>query len=327
MRQSLRLSALFSALALVVAAAGCGGSGDSSSGGKGLEKDTVTVAALPLADNVAVYIAQREKLFEAEGLKVQIKPVQQSTQAIPALIKGDVDVIAGANYVSFLQANEKETLKLSILAEGASLTSHMMDVLVMPNSRIRTPKDLEGRRVAVNILNNVQSLTLNSILTANNVNATRVQYVQVPFPQMAAALEKGDVDAVHLVEPFTSDVEKKLGARVAVDGGAEPVTNLPIAGYVGTQDFTKKNPKTAAAFQRAIFAAQKIATTDRTRVESVLPTYTRIDTKIASVITLPGYPSSLVTNRIQRLVDLMMESKLLTKKPALGAILFRPTTS
>ncbi|TDD32057.1 transporter substrate-binding domain-containing protein [Actinomadura sp. KC06] len=324
MRKSLRLPALLSAVALAVAVAGCSDSGESSSGGKGgLEMDTMTVAALPLADNVAVYLAQKEGLFEDQGLKVQIKQVQQSTQAIPALVKGDINAIAGANYVSFLQANDKGTVKLSVLAESASLTSHFMDVLVLPDSNVRTPKDLEGKKVAVNILNNVQSLTLNAILTANNVDAAKVDYIQVPFGQMAAALERGQVDAIHAVEPFTTDTQKKLGARVAVDGGAEPVTNLPISGFVTTQDFTKKNPKTAAAFQRAIFAAQQLASTDRAPVEKILPSYTKIDARVAQVITLPGYPSTLTTNRMQRVVDLMTAAGLLKQKPDLKTVLFQ----
>ncbi|WP_067457821.1 ABC transporter substrate-binding protein [Actinomadura macra] len=326
MRQSGRRSVLLGALLLVASlATGCGDS-ESSDGGKGLEKKTLTVASLPLVDAAALHVAQKQKLFEAEGLKVQIKPVQQSIQALPALAKGDVDVIAGANYVSFLQANEKGTLKLSIVAEGASLTSNMMNVLVKSNSSIKTAKDLEGKKVAVNILNNIQSLTLNAILKANNVDPSKVTYVAIPFPQMAAALEKGQVDAVHIVEPFLSDTQKKQGARVAVDGGSEPVTGLPIAGFVSTQEFTSKYPKTAAAFQRAIFKAQGLASGDRKRVEEVLPTYTKIDKQVASVITLPGYPTSLNTTRMQRVIDLMTTAGLLKQKPDLKTVLFQPTS-
>ncbi|MGH3244211.1 MAG: ABC transporter substrate-binding protein [Spirillospora sp.] len=325
LRQSRRLPALLSALTLAVAAvAGCSDDGGgSSSGGGDLETNTMTVAALPLVDTAAVYIAQKEGLFKKEGLDVKIRPVQQSTQAIPALTKGDVQAIAGANYVSFLQANDKGTVKLSVLAEGASLTSHMMDLLVPPDSPVKNPKDLEGKKVAVNILNNVQTLTLNAILRANNVDASKVDYVQVPFPQMAAALERRQVDAVHLVEPFTSDTQTELGARVAVDGGAQPVTNLPVSGFVTTQDFTRKNPKTAAAFQRAIFAAQQKAGADRSSVERVLPGYAKIDAKVAAVITLPGYPSTLTTNRMQRVVDLMFAAKMIKKKPDMKTILFQ----
>ncbi|WP_141583963.1 ABC transporter substrate-binding protein [Actinomadura sp. WMMA1423] len=326
MRQSLRVSALVSALTLVASLmTGCGGD-DSSGGGKGLEKSSIKVASLPLVDGAALHIAQKAKLFKEEGLDVKIVPVQQSIKALPALKAGEVDVIAGANYVSFMQANEKGLIKLSILAEGAQLTSNMMNVLVMPDSKIKTAKDLEGKKVAVNILNNIQSLTLDAILKANNVDPKKVQYVQVPFPAMAPALQKGDVDAIHTVEPFLSDSEKKFGARVVVDGGSEPVTSLPISGYVTTQEFSQKYPKTAAAFQRAIIKAQKMASQDRKKVEEVLPSYAKIDPQVASVITLPAYPTSLSTTRMQRIAELMQTSGLLTQKPDLKTILFHPTS-
>ncbi len=315
----------FSALA----AAGCSSSSKSSSkssGGGGLEKSTIKVASLPLVDGAALYIAQKQGFFKAEGLTVQVQPVQQSIQALPALIKGDVDVIAGANYVTFFQAQDKGTLQLKVLAEGATLTSNMMDVLVMPKSPIKAPKDLEGKKVAVNILNNIQSLTLNQILKADNVDFTKVKYVAIPFPQMAAALQKGQVDAIHAVEPFLTNGEKTLGMRVVVDGGAAPVTGMPISGYVGTQTFAAKNPKTAAAFQRAIFKAQQLATTDRKQVEQVLPSYTKIDSSVASIITLPGYPASSNVTRMQRLTELMSSTGLLTKSVDLQTTMLNATS-
>jgi NitT/TauT family transport system substrate-binding protein len=325
MRQSgraRRLSVVVGALTLVTSlVAGCG---DSESSGSGdLEKDTVTVAALPLVDSAAIYIAQKQKYFEAEGLKVEIKPIAQSILALPALTKGEVDFISGANYVSFLQAQDRGTLKLSIVAEAATLTPNMVNVVVNADSPIKTMKDLEGKKVSVNILNNIQSLTLNAIFKANNVDPAKVQYVSVPFPQMGAALQKDQIDAASIVEPFLSDVQKKNGARVVVNGGAEPVTNTPLSGYVSTQDFTSKNPKTAAAFQRAIIKAQQAAASDRKRVEEVLPAYARIDPQVASVITLPGFPTSLNATRIQRVVDLMTAAGQLKTKPDIKSLLFQ----
>jgi NitT/TauT family transport system substrate-binding protein len=323
MRQSGRRLAILGGLLLVGSlTVGCSGS-DDAAGDNGLEKKTLTVAALPLVDGAALHIGIKQKMFEAEGLKVQVKPVQQSIQALPALAKGEVDVIAGANYVTFLQANEQGTLKLSILSEAASLTPNMMNVLVMPKSSIKSAKDLEGKKVAVNIPNNIQSLTLNAILKANNVDAAKVQYVQVPFPQMATALQKGQVDAVHIVEPFLSDTQKKLGARVVVNGGGEPVTQTPISGYVSTQEFVAKNPKTAAAFQRAMLKAQAAAAGDRKKIEEVLPGYARIEPEVASVITLPDFPTSNNTTRLQRIVDLMASAGLLKAKPDLNTIVFQ----
>lgn len=330
MRQSRSRSALVIATALLASfVTGCSSSSKPAAGGsagKGLEKTTIKVASLPLVDDAALHIAVKEGYFKAEGLTVQVEPVQQSIQALPALAKGDVDVIAGANYVTFLMANEKGALKLRVLAEGATLKSNMMDVLALPKSNIKTAKDLEGKKVAVNILNNIQSLTLNQILKANNVDPTKIKYVAVPFPQMAAALQSGQVDAIHAVEPFISDAQKKTGAKVVVDGGSDPVADMPISGYVSTSDFTTKYPKTAAAFQRAIIKAQQLAATDRKVVEQVLPGYTKIDAQTAAIITLPGFPTSLNTTRMQRLADLMTNSGMLQSKVDLSSILFTPSS-
>ena len=82
-----KLVACALAASLLAALSGCGSS-STSENKSGPEKETVTVAGLPLADAAGVHIAQERKLFEKEGLKVRIQPVQQSIQALPALAKG-----------------------------------------------------------------------------------------------------------------------------------------------------------------------------------------------------------------------------------------------
>lgn len=323
MRQRRSLLSLLACLLSTALVTACGGS-KSSNSGDGLEKKTITVASLPLVDAASLHIAVKQKFFEAEGLHVQIKPVAQSILALPALKNGQVDVIAGANYVSFLQASEQGALKLRIVADGASEASRFMQLLVMPNSSIKQPKDLEGKTVAVNILNNIQSLTFNEVLKANNVDPSKVKYRAVPFPQMGAALQKGQVDAVHTGEPFGTDFQRKLGARMVLDGGGAPVTELPVSGYVTTQDFVQKYPKTAAAFQRAIQKAQQLASSDRKKVEEVLPSYARVDAQTAAVLTLPNYPTSLNPTRLQRLPDLMLKDGLLKNRIDMKSIIFTP---
>ncbi|MEW2571256.1 ABC transporter substrate-binding protein [Streptomyces sp. NPDC047070] len=312
------------AAALVMTVAACGGDSDDTDAGKdgngkGLERSSVTVAALPLADDAPLYLARDRGLFEKEGLDVRIQPVQQSIQALPALSKGQVDVIASANYVTFLQAHEKGTLDLRILAEGARVAPHMMDVLVPEDSDIRSVADLKGKKVAVNILNNIQSLTLNAIL--GQQGAGRPEYRQIAFPQMGVALEKGQVDAVHAVEPFNSAIQKQLDARVLVDGGSAPVENIPISGYVTTGDYASKNPKTAAAFQRAIAAAARIATEDQDAVREELPEYTKVTADQAETIRLPAYPVTSDASELRRLTELMKEQGLLKKPIDPGTLL------
>lgn len=302
-----RAAAATAVLALLLAGCGDSGSGGADDG----EGDQVTVAALPLTDSAALYIAQERGLFKKEGLDVRIKPVQQSIQALPALSNGQVDVIASANYVTFLQAYEKGTLDLRILAEGVRVAPHMMDVLVPKDSAIKSAADLKGKKVAVNILNNIQTLTLNAILEKQR--AGRPAYRQIAFPQMGPALEKGQVDAVHVVEPFDRALQDDLKARVLVDGGAAPVESLPISGYVTTAQYAKQHPDTAAAFRRAIEAASKIAAQHPSAVREQLPKYAKVSAAQAKSMSLPAYPATTDPDELRRLTQLMRKQGLLKK--------------
>ncbi|MEV5880640.1 ABC transporter substrate-binding protein [Streptomyces sp. NPDC052101] len=301
-----RPAALVAAAALVLVGCGSGGTSHSGDG-----RQQLTVAALPLTDSAALYLARDRGLFAKEGLDVRIQPVQQSIQALPALLKGQVNVIASANYVTYLQAYEKGTLDLRILAEGVRIAPHMMDVLVPKDSALRKPADLAGRKVAVAVLNNIQSLTLNAILDAQG--AGRPVYRQILFPQMGPALEKGQVDAAHAVEPFDTAVQAELGARVLLDGGSGPALGLPASGYITTADFVKKNPKAAAGFRRAIETASKLAAGDPGTVRTELPTYTKVSADQAKSIHLPTYPVTADPAALRRLIALMRTQRLLKK--------------
>ncbi|MFC9927726.1 ABC transporter substrate-binding protein [Streptomyces sp. NPDC127190] len=300
-----RLAVLAAAAALLLA--GCDSGGTPAHDGR----QRLTVAALPLTDSAALYLARDRGLFAKEGLDVRIQPVQQSIQALPALLKGQVDVIASANYVTYFQAYDKGTLDLRILAEGVRIAPHMMDVLVSRDSALRKPSDLAGKKVAVAVLNNIQSLTLNAVLDAEG--AGRPVYRQVLFPQMGPALERGQVDAVHAVEPFDTAIQGTSGARVLLDGGSGPARGLPASGYVTTATFVTKHPKTAAAFRRAIEAASKLAADDPGAVRAELPKYTKVTAEQAGSLHLPAYPATADTGRLRRLIRLMRDQGMLTK--------------
>ncbi|MEV6631935.1 ABC transporter substrate-binding protein [Actinoplanes sp. NPDC051470] len=303
-----RVVAAVSAL-LLVSITACGN--DEPEAGNGLEKKTITVAALPLLDVVALHIAQERKLFEAEGLEVTVEPVAQSLAALPALKNGQVDVIAGGNYVTFLQAHQQGTMKLRVLAPAAAVAPRFLQLVVLPGSPIRSVSDLAGKNVAVNILNNIQSLTFNEVLRAGNVDPATVKYRAVPFPQMDKALANGDVDAALTAEPFGTAITATLPARMALDAGTGAVDGLPISGYLSTDEWTAKNPKTAAAFQRAILKGQALASGDRALVERVLPGYAKVDATTAKNAQLPAYPTAGDPTGLQKLADLMTSQKLL----------------
>jgi NitT/TauT family transport system substrate-binding protein len=197
-----------------------------SSGGT-LEKTTLNVGALPVADDAALYLAIKNGNFKQVGLTVNAVPVAQSTQAIPDMLHGTVDIIAGANYVSYFLAQSKGALSFKVLVEATACKTNTFGVYTLPSSKITTPAQLAGKSIAVNINPNVQTLTIGAILKADSLSPTSVHYVVIPFPEMVAALKAHRVDAISTIEPFITAAKQSLGAVSALS----PASRCPATSH------------------------------------------------------------------------------------------------
>jgi NitT/TauT family transport system substrate-binding protein len=306
-----------SALA-VAAIAGCGSSGGAtgssgSSGSGGLEKTHLTVGALAVADDAPLYIAIKNGYFKQAGLTVTAVPVAQSTQAIPDMLRGSVDVIAAANYVSFFQAEAKGVLSFKVLADATHCQASTFSVMALPGSGIKGPAGLAGRTVAVNLTSNVQTLTLNAVLKKDGVSPSSVHYVQVPFPDMVAALKAHRVDAISAIEPYITGSEQQDGAVPVLSQCAGPTAGFPLSGYFAMSSWAQQNPHTAKAFAKALDQAQALADSDPSAVRQILPTYTKVTPKAAAALNLNTYPAALSPAAMQQVVTLMQSGGLLSK--------------
>ncbi len=274
---------------------------------------SVTLGALPVVDDVSAYIAQDEGIFKQYGLDVKIDPVLTSKLAIPMMKKGQIDVLGGGNYVSFIEASAKTPSDppYRILAEAATCSSGSFVILTLPSSRIQTPAQLAHKTIAVNLTQNIQTLMINSVLNADGVKAATVRYQAIPFPKMLAALEAHKVDAISAVEPFATTAEQDAGAIPVVDQCSGPDSNLPLSGYIAASAWVQQNPDAVQRFQQAIDKAQGIADTDRPEVEKALLTYVTGLTPVqAATITLEQFPTTLDSVQLDRVSDLMQEAGL-----------------
>jgi len=275
---------------------------------------SVTLGALPVVDDVSAYIAADQGIFQKYGLNVAIKSVLTSVVAIPEMQKGTIDILGGGNYVSFIEASAKDPTDppYRILSEAATCSSGSFDVLTLPSSGIQTPADLEHKTIAVNLTNNIQTLMINSVLESDDVKASTVRYVAIPFPKMVAALESHKVDAISAVEPFATTAEQEAGAIPIVDQCSGPDSNLPLSGYLSTSAWAQQNPQAVQRFQEAMAQAQEIADTDRSVVEKTLLKYVPGLTSVqAATITLEQFPTSLDDVQLNRVSDLMQEAGLI----------------
>lgn len=284
----------------------------------------ITVGALPVVDNVGLYIAADEGLFAKVGLHVTIKQVVQSTLAIPMMAKGQIDIIGGANNVSFIQAAAQTPADppFRLVMEAATCGTGTFEVLSMPTSNITKPASLVGRTVAVNLLNNIQTLTINAMLKSDGVNPSLVKYKVVPFPQMVLALKTHQVDAISAVEPFATQAELELGAQPILDQCQGPTENFPISSYYAPAAWVQQHPAVVSAFRQAMAQAQAIADNDRGVVEKTILTYIpHLIPMEADILALETFPTSVDAAQLQRVANLMYTGHLLSKQFKVTALI------
>ncbi|MCE6994601.1 ABC transporter substrate-binding protein [Saccharothrix sp. S26] len=317
-----RIFGVVSAVAMLAVVSGCGLLGgseekptDAAAAPGKVEKAKITLGLLPILDVASVHVAIKKDYFKAEGLEVEVKYLQGGALAIPGLINGEIDIAFG-NWVSFFTAESKEAAKsadgLKLVSDGYQAKPEMFLILGKADSPIKSPKDLEGKTIAINTFKNIAELTAKATLEANDVDPAKVTFKEYPFPDMEAAVQSGAVDAAFMVEPFISRAQRNSGQITVLDAASGPTADIPIAGYAASGKFVKENPNTVAAFQRAMAKGQRDAA-DRPTVEPLLVEYAKVDKETASLVHFGEFPTTLDATRLQRVAQLMRTYGLLEK--------------
>ncbi|GAA3852711.1 ABC transporter substrate-binding protein [Saccharothrix violaceirubra] len=312
-----------SALTMLVAVSGCGllGGSDETPAASGaptpgkLEKTKIKLGLIPVVDVASVHVAIKKGYFQEEGLEIEPVKVQGGAFAIPSLLKGELDITFG-NWVSFFAAESKGAARdvdgLKLINDGYQAKPDMFLIVAKADSPIKAPKDLVGKTIAINTFKNIAELTAKATLEANDVDPSKVNFKELPFGDMEAAVQNGSVDAAFMVEPFISKAQRSIGAVTVLDAASGPTDSIPVAGYGTTGKFAKENPNTIAAFQRAMAKGQRDAA-DRLTVEPLLVEYVKVDKETASLVHFGEFPVTLDPTRLQRVANLMRTYGLLDK--------------
>jgi NitT/TauT family transport system substrate-binding protein len=219
-----------------------------------------------------------------------------------------------------------KNLPVQIISQGVLAGTGPDDawdgVVVPKGSKIKEPKDFEGASVAVNTLNNIGPLVMNESMEKAGADYTKIKYVEVPFPEMNAALEAGRVDAAWEVEPAFSG-GKAAGGTPIMHPYEETAPNLTVATYFASKEYIAKNTDIVEAFKRAIEKSLDYAQQNPDEVREVIGTYTEIPPEVIDKITLPQWKADLNEPTIQLNIDLSKKFGFIEEEPTLDDMIWR----
>jgi NitT/TauT family transport system substrate-binding protein len=319
-----RVIIALAALAVLAPAAGCGDDGRPPAGQGPSKEQPVRLrvgetAGIPTA---FLQFGVDKGFFSEKGLEVEVLPVQGAAPIITAVVSGDYQM-GGSDTVTFAQGVARG-LPLTMITPGTSVSDEprddFSDVLVAKDSKIREPEDLDGTRMAVNILGNITEVSVKGALERAGVNPDSVRYAEVPFPDMAAAVSRGDVDSAMVIEPFRT-IGRSAGLRSVLRpfSGFEP--GLQIGSVITTRAYAERNPEVVRAFQEAHARTARFIAENPGEFRDALPEIAEMEPSLADAVELPEWKERVDPDAVDRVAEAMVHFGLVDEKPDVaGAI-------
>lgn len=305
---------------VLAAATGCGSdSTEVPSGEGGLQ--AVTVGIIPIVDVAPLYLGDEQGFFEDHGIDLSLESGQGGAAIVPGVVSGQFQF--GFSNVTSLMVARDQGLPLKVVAPGNSSTGEDPDfsaVVVKGDSPIQSAKDLAGKTVAVNTLKNVGDTTIRESIRKDGGNPDDVEFVELAFPDMPAAVANGQVDAAWVVEPFVA-ICKSEGDRVVAWNLVDTAEDLMIAGYFTSEELAESDPDLVENFTAAVEESLEYADSHPDEVRDIVQTYTEIDDELIAQVTLPKWSSTINEESTQKLADLAEQDGLLEKPADLSALL------
>lgn len=308
--------AFLSGLLLVVAAcvvAACGGDGGGSEDGGPARLSVQDTAGVPSA---FLEYGVQEGFFKERDLDVKVTPSQGGATVVPAVVSGDSD-IAGSNLVSVLLAQGKD-IPVKIVAPGTFVrgkrSQDFSAILAAGDGDIRSPKDLEGKTLAVNTLKNVAELAAKASLAKQGVDVSEIELAEVDFPDMNGALAEGRVDAAFQIEPFVS-LALKEGHRVIDRPYVGTKPGLQIGCYFTSEQYLSQNEDVVERFREGVADTAAAIAEDPSAFREFLPEASEIPPPAAEKAILPAWKAENDQASLDLTAELMERYGVVDEKP------------
>src|SRR5882757_860727 len=266
----------------------------------------IRIVDIPIANFTPLVIAKEKGYFDEENLNVSWTPVQQGAIAIQAVFGGSAEIGASAIFETIVaRGNELDLMFITGQNRIRAEPPDNSGLLVRTDGSINTPQDLAGKRISAGLINSVNYVHMLEWLDKKGVDRSKIEFLEVPFPQMSDALAQKRVDAVWNVEPFVTFMTKSGAAKVMAYPYQETVPGMDIANYFAKESWIKANPDVVRRFKRAADrATEYIISTSKEDRDQWVSKFTGMKPEIVKDVALPRYLSDFNVPSLKANLDI-----------------------
>ncbi len=215
----------------------------------------VKVATVGGLTDAGIFIAQAKGYFKAQGIALDYKVFGSSSDFMPALGAGQLDV-GGIVIAAGLFNSIASGVNLRIVGDKQSLMKGFAGSVIvvrkdlMDSGRYKKPADLKGLKFAVSAKPTGTWYICVEWARARGAREEDINWLELGYPQMVPSFQSKAIDAALLIEPFLTRALDQGIIRVV--GDAYEVipdgTSVPI---VYSEDFATQKRDLANRFMVA----------------------------------------------------------------------------
>jgi NitT/TauT family transport system substrate-binding protein len=260
------------------------------------------IATLPIDGTALAYYAKDLNYFQDAGLDVTIQNISNGGAVTAAVLSNSVD-IGWSNIIS-LAAAYKRGLPVVIIGAGGIHTpgSLATQLMVRKDSPLRTASDLSGKVIGCTGLANIPQFATELWIDKNGGKSSTVKFIEVPLPQLPAALEQSRVDAAWLAEPFIN--ASQAFARTFATCFDAVAPRWMLGAWFTTPAWAKANHDVVESFRTVMAKTATWANANQTQSAAILAKYSSLDPNLMKNMHRTTYGTRPEIAQIQPVIEL-----------------------
>jgi NitT/TauT family transport system substrate-binding protein len=281
--------------------------------------------AANLSDAYAeAYYAQDAGFFTANGLTVEITSIASAPAIAEAVASGSLDI--GVSSALAIAQAVSHGVPLTIVASGGvtSPSSPATTLCVAGDSPIKSAKDVEGKTIAVIGLKTISEVGVDAWLEKNHADKSKVHVIEMTFPQMGAALDRGTIAAAVLTEPSLSQAKATYHIRELANTSFAIAPRYLSSAWFSDTSYAAKNPDIIARFSKAIYEAGRWANANHDKSLAILAKYAKVDVDTFNKNNRISFATSLDPADLTPQLDLALKFGALPRRVTAAELIGRP---
>ncbi len=232
------------------------------------------------------YVAKEAGIFAKNGLDVSINTGPSGSAMVPFLINNQVQAAYGSDMAGVINHNLDNNVV--VVADGTYL-KRWMSIL---GKNINDLEGLKGKKIGI-AKGTASELFWSRLLEKKNLKAADYKIVDVEAPEMLAAIERGDIDAFSVWEPWpTRTLFAIKGTKILQD--ADGILNNINFIYMN-KSWIESNRETAENFMRSLVEANDLINKDRPAAAKMVSKFLKMPIELTTEL-MPKVEYEVVLN-------------------------------